>query len=130
MHMLIKNFIYVTKLINTAYFHKKHNFKVKYKLRTSILIRYFYKHNYIKYIKYDKTHQKLIIYINYCNNNNINSSINFFKIKQHISINHAYVHKLNYNYLISVSSNKKEYLIDKFTALKYQNNGRLIAVLY
>lgn len=127
--MLIKNFIYVTKLINTAYFHKKYNCKIKYKLRTRILIRYFYKHNYIKYIKYDKTHQKLIIYINY-NNNNINPSIKFFKIKQHISINYAYIHKLNYNYLISVSNNKKEYLIDKFTALKYQNNGRLIAILY
>lgn len=75
-------------------------------------------------------HQKLIIYINYCNNNNINLSINFFKIKQHVSINYIYLSKLNYNYLISVSNNNKKYLIDKFTAVKYHNNGRLIAMLY
>ena len=128
--MLIKNFIYVTKLINAAYCHKKHNIKIKYKWNISALVKYLYKYNYIKYIKYDKMHQKLIIYINYCNNNNINLSINFFKIKQHVSINYIYLSKLNYNYLISVSNNNKKYLIDKFTAVKYHNNGRLIAMLY
>lgn len=128
--MLIKNFIYVTKLINTAYYHKKIKIKITYKRQSSILIKYLYKNNYIKYIKYDKIHQKLIIYINYCNNNNINLKIKFFKLKQNISINYLYLNKLNYNYLISISSSNKEYLIDKFTAVKYHNNGQLIAILY
>ena len=128
--MLIKNFIYVTKLINTAYCHNKYYIKIKYKSRINVFIKYLYKYNYIKYIKYNNTNKTLIIYINYYYNNNINLRINFFKIKQYISINYLYLNKLNYNYLISVSNNKNEYLIDRSIAIKYQNNGRLIALLH
>ena len=128
--MLIKEFIYLTNLINIAYIHKKNYIKINHFSKINILIKYLYKFNYIKYIKYNKLKKKSIIYINYYNNNKINLSINFFKTKQHISVNHIYLCKLNYNYLISTSMSKKENLIDKFIAIKYKCNGRLIALLY
>ena len=128
--MLIKNFIHITKLINIAYYHKKNHVKIQYKPQINILIKYLYRYNYIKYIKYSNINQQLIVYINYYNNNNINFKIKFFKTKQHISINYVYLSRLNYNYLISISNKNKENLVDKSTAIKHHNNGRLIALLY
>lgn len=128
--MLIYKFIYLTSLINIAYKHKKNYIKINYFVQIKTLVKYLYKSNYVKYIKHDKLNKKIIIYINYYNNNNTNLSINFFKIKQYIHINYIYLNKLNYNYLMSISSNKKEYIVDKVLVIKYKHNGRLIALLY
>ena len=128
--MIIKNFIYLNKILNTAYCHKKNYIKLKYKSQLIVLIKYFYKYSYIKYVKYNLINQQLIIYLNYCCNNNINLKIHFFKLKQYISINYIYLYKLNYNYLISISNNTTENVVDRLTAIKNKNNGRLIALLY
>ena len=128
--MQINKFIRLVNLLNIAYSHKQSNIKLKYKTHTNVLFKYLYKYNYIKYIKYNKINFNIIIYINYYNNNSINLNIKFFKTSQRISINYLYLNKLNYNYLISISNNITEYLVDKFAALKYKNNGRLVALLH
>ena len=128
--MNINYFIYIINLINIAYKHKKMFIKIYKKSYSRFWINYLLKYNYIKNTKFIDTHNKIVLFLNYYKHNYINYKILFLCKKQKFCINKVYIPKLNYNYLISISSKKKLYVIDKNLSLKLKNNGKIIAILY